>query len=303
MDNRLTTTLGDLSLKNPVMNASGTFGYGEVYAPFFPVERLGAMITKGLTPRPRVGNEPPRIVETPSGMLNAIGLNNIGIEAFIADKLPQLPATDLPVIINVMGESVTEFVELARRAAQCPGISGLELNISCPNVGKVGLAFGVDPAMTGDLVAAVRAVYSKHLMVKLTPQAPDMLAVARSAERSGADSLSVVNTYLGMKIDIRRRKPVLSNRTGGLSGPAIRPLAVRAVYEVVRTVEIPVVGTGGIETAENALEFIMAGAKAVQVGTAQFRNPRALVDLIDGLSDYCDSQQVCIAELVGVANE
>jgi dihydroorotate dehydrogenase (NAD+) catalytic subunit len=273
-----------LRLRSPVMVASGTFAYG-FEAPAVDLGALGAIVTKGTTRRPRHGNPPLRIAETPSGMLNAIGLQNPGVDHVVEAFAPAWARWDLPVIVNVAGDSVEDYVAIARRLDGVPGIAGLELNISCPNV-EAGLQFGVDAVLAGRLTQAVRQATSLHLMVKLTPNVTDLVAIARAIADAGADSLSAINTLVGMKIDVKRRRPVLENQVGGLSGPAIRPLAVRAVWEVAGAVSIPVVGVGGIMTAEDALEFLLAGASAVQVGTANYVRPQAAREIRDGIEAY-----------------
>lgn len=272
-----------LRLRTPVLVASGTFGYGFDV----PIDStaVGAIVTKGTTLQARVGNAPTRIAETPSGMLNAIGLQNPGVEHVARVYAPQWAEWDVPVIVNVAGDSLDEYVEIARRLDGIAGIAGLELNISCPNV-ATGLDFGLDARQAGRLTAAVRAATQLPLLVKLTPNVADIMQIARAVEAAGADSLSAVNTYLGMKIDIQKRQPTLHNQVGGLSGPAIRPLAVRAVWEIAGAVQIPVVGIGGIMTAEDALEFLLAGARAVQLGTVNYIRPDGPHQVVDGVRSY-----------------
>jgi len=273
-----------LRLRTPVLMASGTFGYG-FDAPQSDRSAIGAIVSKGTTLQPRTGNAPIRIAETPSGMLNAIGLQNPGVDHVIRDFAPQWARWNLPVIVNLAGDQVDEYVAMARRLDGVAGVAGLELNISCPNVAS-GLQFGIDPREAARLTAAVRAVTTLPLMVKLTPNVTDIAAVARAVEAAGADSLSAVNTYVGMQIDIRGRRPVLRNVVGGLSGPAIRPLALRAVWEVAGAVQIPVVGAGGVVDAESALEFLLAGAHAVQLGTINYVQPNAPQAVCDGIRAY-----------------
>ena len=273
-----------LRLRSPLMAASGTFGYG-FDAPLVDRAALGAMISKGTTLRPRSGNRPVRIAETPSGMLNAIGLENPGVDHVVEVYAPRWSTWDLPVIVNVAGESVEEYVVCARRLSEAQGIAGLELNISCPNV-EAGMQFGIDARLAGGLTAAVRTVTHLPLMVKLTPNVSDLPAIARAVQDAGADCISAVNTFVGMTNDVHRRRPVLERVTGGLSGPAIRPLALRAVWEVSAAVTVPVLGVGGIETAEDALEFLLAGAAAVQLGTVNYVNPRATTQVRDGIEAY-----------------
>ncbi|MFQ6044042.1 MAG: dihydroorotate dehydrogenase [Candidatus Poribacteria bacterium] len=282
----LNVDIGGIEMKNPVMTASGTFGYGEEYADFVNLNRLGAIVVKGITREARLGNPPPRIVETPAGMLNAIGLQNVGVEAFIAKKLPYLSRYDVPVIVNINGEKIQDYVHLAQRLDGIKGIAGLEVNISCPNVERGGMSFGVDANLTHQIVESVRQNTNLPLIVKLSPNVTDITQIALSAESAGADALSLINTLLGMAIDIRTRRPMLANITGGLSGPAIKPIAVRMVWQTAKVVKIPIVGMGGIMTAEDAIEFLLAGATAIAVGTANFVNPRSSLDIIDGIRDF-----------------
>ncbi len=296
----LTVRIAGLTLPNPVMVASGTFGYGEEYAPFMAVRRLGAVVVKGLSLRPRVGNPPPRLVETPAGILNAIGLENVGVEAFKVEKLPVLRDLGVPIVVNIFGETADEFREIARCLEKADGVSALEANISCPNVARGGMVFGTDPRMTAEVVSSVRSVTSLPLVVKLTPNVTDVTEIARSAEGEGADAISLINTLLGMAVDVESRQPALGNITGGLSGPAIRPVAVRMVWQVAQVVKVPVIGVGGIATAEDALEFIIAGASAVQVGTATFAVPDASVRVLEGIEAYCREHNVRrLTDLVG----
>jgi dihydroorotate dehydrogenase (NAD+) catalytic subunit len=275
-----------LRLKSPVLVASGTFGFG-FDAPQVDRAVLGAIVTKGTTLRPREGNAPNRIGETPSGMLNAIGLQNPGVDHVARVYAPLWATWDVPVIVNIAGDSVDEYVAVVRRLDGVPGIAGLELNISCPNVAN-GLQFGVDPDPAAELTSAVRAVTRLPLMVKLTPNVTDIVAVARAVEDAGADAVSAINTYVGMAIDVRRRRPVLSRGSGGLSGPAIKPLALHAVWQAASAVRIPVVGIGGITTAGDALEFLLAGAAAVQLGTVNYVRPEAAREVHDGIAEYLE---------------
>ncbi len=268
------------------MTASGTFGYAREFERLVDLNRLGAIIVKGLSLEPSPGNKPPRIAETPCGMLNAIGLENVGIKAFIEDKLPFLKTLSPPVFANIYGKSIEEYAELSGRIDDLDGIAGVEVNISCPNVKAGGLAFGVDPKVTADVVKAVRRRTSKTVIVKLTPNVTDITKIARSAEDAGADAVSLINTITGMAIDIDTRRSRLANITGGLSGPAIKPIAVRMVWQVARAVKIPIIGIGGIMTAGDALEFLIAGAVAIEVGTANFVNPRATIDILEGIETY-----------------
>lgn len=283
----LSTKLKDLELKNPVLTASGTFGYGDEYADFINLEALGGFVVKGTTFEPRQGNDYPRMAETPMGMLNCVGLQNGGVELFVADKWPALRNLDTVPIVNVSGARVEDYVACAERLASLDGLKAIELNISCPNVKQGGMAFGTTTDGAASVVEAVRRVWPRHLMVKLSPNVTSIVDIARAVEDAGADSVSLINTLLGMAVDVERRRPVLSTVTGGLSGPAVKPVAVRMVWQVAHAVNIPVVGLGGISCASDALEFIMAGASAIQVGTANFVNPRVTIEIIDGLVDYC----------------
>ena len=282
----LAVRVGAIEMKNPVITASGTFGYGVEFSKLIDLERLGAIIVKGLSLKPAPGNPPPRIVETASGMLNAIGLENIGIDAFVNDKLPELMACKTPIITNIYGKTIEEYTELARRIDAIEGIAGIEVNISCPNVKAGGVAFGIDPEAAGKVIASVRKKTCKTVIAKLSPNVTSVSAIAVSVAANGADAVSLINTLTGMAIDVKTRRPRLGNITGGLSGPAIKPIALRMVWEVARAVKIPVIGIGGIMTAEDALEFLIAGATAVQIGTASFVNPSAAIEIINGLSDY-----------------
>ena len=290
-----------LRLKNPVMTASGTFGYGTEFAKLIDVERLGAIVSKGITLRPREGNPQPRVAETPAGMLNSIGLQNVGVRALVREKAPVWAKWGVPVIVNIAGCSVEEYVEVAEILDGVQGVSGLELNIACPNING-GLDFGTVAEAAAEVTSSVRAVCSLPIIVKLTPNVTDIVPIARAVASAGADAISLINTVLGMVIDIQTRRPFLGNRKGGLSGPAIRPIAVRMVYEVAQAVDIPIVGIGGITCADDALQFIMAGASAVEVGTATFVNPLAPIEIVEGLEAYLEQHGISdISELVGVA--
>jgi len=293
-------SLGKLKLRNPVMTASGTFGYGEEYAPFVDLNRLGALIVKGISLEPRAGNPPPRIMETEGGMLNAIGLENVGVSAFIRDKLPFLRDYNVPVIVNIFGESLDEYRRVAEILGRTKGVQALEVNISCPNVERGGLIFGCDPDLCYEVTRAVKAVTELPVIVKLTPNVTDAAALAMCCEAGGADAVSLINTLKGMSVDIERRAPHLQRVTGGLSGPVVRPVALRMVWEVVKKVSIPVIGIGGIVTAEDALAFLIVGAKAVQVGTANFINPRATMDILEGIEVYLIRHEMRdVNELIG----
>ncbi len=282
----LSVTIGALTLPNPVLVASGTFGNGEEMSALIDVRRLGGIVLKGTTMRPRTGNAPARVVETPAGLLNAIGLQNPGIDETLRDKAPFVKQLGIPCIINVSGESVEEYAELAARSDACAAIDAIEMNVSCPNVKSGGIAFGTNEALLGDAVRAARAATRKPLIVKLSPNVTDIARMAQIAEGAGADAVSLINTLVGMVIDVKRRRPVLANKIGGLSGPAVRPVAVCMTWKVARAVRIPVIGMGGIETRDDALQFFIAGACAVQVGTATFYNPRAAVELVEALRVY-----------------
>jgi dihydroorotate dehydrogenase (NAD+) catalytic subunit len=296
----MSVRLGPLVLKNPVMTASGTFGYGREFEYLVDLSQLGAVVVKGLSLRPMKGNPPPRIVETPCGMLNAIGLANIGLEDFLEEKLPWLRSIDTHLIVNIYGHSIGEYAELAKALKGVEGVSALEVNISCPNVECGGMAFGTDPEMTARVTESVAGNTDKPVIVKLTPNVTDIRLQAKAAAEAGADALSLINTLTGMAIDIETRTPKLGNISGGLSGPAIRPVAIHMVYQAVNAVEIPVIGIGGIMDHRDALEFIIAGASAVQVGTTNFVNPRATLDILKGIGEHCRDRGIkSIKELTG----
>ena len=295
--------IGGVKLKNPVMTASGTFGYASEFEELIDLNRLGAIIVKGLSLEPSRGNPPPRIVETPCGMLNAIGLENVGLEAFLKEKLPFLKKIDTPVLVNIYGKNIADYAELASRLEDIEKIAGIELNISCPNVKSGGAAFGAFPESAAQVVRAVRKSTTRPLMVKLSPNVTDITEIARSVEGEGADSISLINTITGMAIDIETRRPKLANITGGLSGPAIRPVALRMVWQTAQVVKVPVIGVGGIMTAKDALEFLIAGAVAVQVGTANFINPHATIDIIEGIEAFLMERNISdIADIIGTLN-
>jgi dihydroorotate dehydrogenase (NAD+) catalytic subunit len=282
----LSVNLAGIRLRNPVMTASGTFGYGSEFAEYLDLTTIGAFITKGLSLRPKAGNPTPRIVETTGGMLNAIGLQNVGIDAFITEKLPFLRTVDTPAIVNLYGNSLEEYGELAARLDTLPEVAGIEVNISCPNVKQGGIVFGTDPAAAYEVVDLVRKATIKPLIVKLSPNVTDVVAMARSCADAGADALSLINTLTGMAIDLDRRRPILANVTGGLSGPAIKPVALRMVWQVARAVQLPIIGIGGIMSGRDALEFMLAGATAVQVGTANFLDPAAAGRIAREMEQY-----------------
>ncbi len=290
-----------LSLINPVMTASGTFANGIEYQRVFDIQRLGAIVSKAITLRPRQGNVQPRIAETAAGMINSIGLQNVGIDAVLRDVAPIWGSWRVPVIANIAGESTADYAELARRLDGAPGVSGIEMNISCPNV-ESGMEFGADPGAAAGLTRAVRRETGLPLLVKLTPSAGDVPAVARAVAEAGADALTLINTYPAMKIDIEARRPALGWGSGGLSGPALKPIAVRLVYQAAQAVNVPIVGCGGIVSAEDAIEFMMAGASAVQVGTATFRNPRAALDIAEGIEQWMRQHSVAdVRDIIGCA--
>ena len=296
----LRVNIGSLELQNPVMTASGTFGYAREFEDLVNLHRLGGIIVKGISLEPRAGNPPQRIVETPCGMLNAIGLQNVGAERFIAEKMIYLKGIGVPVVVNVLGDTIEEYRKLTERLRGVEGIAALEVNISCPNVKKGGVAFGTVPSMAAAVTEAVKEAADVPVMVKLSPNVSDIIEMAKAVEDGGADSISLVNTLIGMAIDLDRRKPVLANVIGGLSGPAIKPVALRMVYQAASAVKIPVIGIGGIERAEDALEFILAGATAVQIGTANFINPRVSEEVVDGIGDYVKANNLAsIRDLIG----
>jgi dihydroorotate dehydrogenase (NAD+) catalytic subunit len=288
----MTVNLGRLKLKNPVITASGTFGYGEEYSDYVDLNKLGAIVVKGLSLKPRLGNPPPRIMETTGGMLNAVGLQNIGVDVFIEEKLPFLLKYDTAVIANIYGETYDEYKKVAKKLSAAKGVHALEVNISCPNVKKGGVSFGSDPKVAARVTQVVKEETSLPVIVKLTPNVTDIAAIAQAVEKAGADAISLINTLTGMAIDLKTRKPRLRNITGGLSGPAIKPVALRMVWEVVQKVSIPVIGIGGIMTAEDALEFLILGARAVQIGTANFINPHATMEIIEGIQDYLTANRI-----------
>ena len=296
----LSVDFAGIKLKNPVLTASGTFGYGEEFADIIDLNRLGGVIVKGVSLKPIKGNPPPRIWETPSGMLNAIGLENPGVDVFLRDKLTFLRNYDTAVLVNIFGYSLEDYVGVAERLDGVPGVSGLEVNISCPNVKAGGIVFGTDLKAAFELLSAVRRATRLPVIAKLSPNVTDITEFAKAARDAGCDGLSLINTLLGMAIDVRSRRPRLANCTGGLSGPAIRPVAVRMVWQAAKAVSLPIIGMGGIMTAEDALEFILAGASAVAVGTANFVNPRATVDVAEGIGAFLEQQGIgSVRELVG----
>ena len=296
----LSVNVAGMALRNPIMTASGTFGYGAEFAPYMDLQSIGAIVTKGLSLRPQAGNDTPRIIETPAGMLNAIGLQNVGIDAFVEKKVPFLRTVNTPCIANFFGNTVEEYAEMARRLDAIPEVAGLEMNISCPNVKCGGIQFGSDPASAATVVAACRAVCNKPLIVKLSPNVTDVVAMACACVDAGADSLSLINTLVGMAIDVKTRRPVLANTTGGLSGPAIKPVALRMVWQVAQAVKVPLIGIGGIMSATDVVEFLLAGATAVQVGTASFVTPGIAQTIAEDLEQWMQDNGVHdVRELIG----
>ncbi len=299
--NRLETRIGNLVLKNPVLTASGTFGYGLEYDDFFDVAELGGICTKGLSLEPRAGNAPERICETPASMLNAIGLANVGVEAFCRDKLPVLRERNVTVVANIFASSTDDFVKIAERLDAESGVHALELNVSCPNVSHGGIEFGKDPKLAAQVTSAVRKASRLPVWVKMSPEAGDIVAVAKACEDAGADALTAINTIRGMSIDVDAERQRLANRTGGFSGPALRPIALRIVWDLCGAVSIPVIGIGGISTTRDALEFLLAGARAIQVGTASFADPCAARKVLSGIDAHCEKLGITASELVGRA--
>ncbi len=293
-----------LLLTNPVMTASGTFGYGTEYSHMFDIQKLGAIVSKGTTLEPRDGNPQPRLAETASGLLNSIGLENIGVNALIKEKAPIWASWHVPVIVNIAGETVDDYKQLASQLEGIAGISGLEINISCPNIKAGSAEFGANPDLAAEVTTVVRKATSLPILVKLTPNTSDIARVAVAVAEAGADAISLINTLKGMAIDLTQRRPLLGNITGGLSGPAIKPVALYMVYEVAGAVEVPVIGCGGITTASDAIEFIMVGASAIQVGTASFANPRAPLDVLEGIEQFMEKEGIKdIADLIGVTRK
>lgn len=288
----LSIELGPIKLSNPVIAASGTFGYGLEFRDFLDLNRLGAFCTKGLSFRPKIGNEGPRVVETPSGMLNAIGLENVGFEKFVSEKLPLLHGFETRIFVNFFGKTIEEYVEMAKALDGVERIDGVEMNVSCPNVSEGGTYFSSKPEILFETVSAVRKSIDKFLIVKLSPNVGNICEIAKAAEDAGADALSLINTLTGMAYDLETQKPYLGNITGGLSGPAIKPIALRMVNEVSKTVSLPIIGIGGIQSTEDALEFLLAGAKAIQIGTANFFDPTITIKIIEGLEKFFDKNGV-----------
>lgn len=295
----LSVVIAGIRFKNPVMTASGTFGYGLEFTPYTALDKLGAIIVKGLSLKPRPGNPGPRIVETPCGMLNAIGLQNVGVEVFIKEKLPLLKKIKTPVIANIFGETVSDYVEVAKRLDAAGGVAALEVNISCPNVKHGGIVFGTVPNEAHKVVSAVRGATRLPVITKLSPNVTDIRVMVRAVEEAGSDAVSLINTVTGMVIDVEKRRFAIANRIGGLSGPAIRPIAVRMVWEAASVAKTPLIGIGGITTGRDAMEFILAGATAVQVGTANFVDPDAAIKVAEGIEEYVKRHETSVKELVG----
>jgi len=296
----LSVQIGALKLKNPVLTASGTFGYGTEYNDFYDVSQLGGIVTKTITRNPRAGNPMPRIAETPAGMLNSIGLANVGVDRFIQEKLPELQSLDTKVIVNVAGSTIEEYLEVVEMVQDHPRADALEINISCPNVKQGGLAFGTEPQITQSLVSKIRDKTVKPIVVKLTPNVTDIVSIAKAAVDGGADALSMINTVLGMRVDVHTKRPLIARKVAGLSGPAIKPIALAKIYQVSKAVNIPIIGMGGIMTWEDALEFLLVGATAVQIGTLSFVEPDGPIQVIEGLKKYCEDEKIAsITEVLG----
>jgi len=296
----LSVHIGPLKLKNPVLTASGTFGYGTEYRDYFDMSELGGIVTKTITLHPREGNPIPRIAETPCGMLNSIGLANVGVDRFVSDKLPELEGMDTAVIVNIAGSSIDEYAEVAERVQGHPRVDALEVNISCPNVKKGGLAFGTDADITREIVSRVRKTTKKAVIVKLTPNVTDITSIARAAVEGGADGLSLINTILGMGVDIETRKPLIARVVAGLSGPAIKPAALAKVYQVAQNISVPIIGIGGIMDWQSAVEFFIVGAVAVEIGTLSFVQPDGALQVVRGIEQYCEEKGIdTLTDLVG----
>lgn len=300
---KLAVQLGPLFLKNPVITSSGTYGFGEEYAPYCPVEKLGGITLKGITPEPRLGNPVPRLAETPAGLLNSVGLENPGLEAFVESYLPQVRQLPTSVIANISGFSLEDYAVMARAFQKDSGLAALEVNISCPNVKHGGMHFGTHPESAREVISVVKSQTDLPVIAKLSPNVTDIVEMAKAVEQGGADVISLINTLLGMSIDIEKRQPILANKVGGLSGPAIRPVAVRMVWQVAQAVKVPLIGMGGILTWQDAVEFLLAGASAVSVGTGNFINPIAPIEILKGIEDYCQRHGFSsVHEIIGLAN-
>lgn len=297
---KLKINIGNLHLKNPVMTASGTFGYGKEYSDFMDLERIGGVFVKGTTIRERQGNDYPRMAETPSGMLNAVGLQNKGVDYFVSNIYPEIKDFDTNIIVNVSGSTIEDYVECSQKLVALKKIPAIELNISCPNVKEGGMAFGTSACSAADVTKAVREVWNKTLIVKLSPNVTDITEIAKAVEGEGADAVSLINTLLGMAVDINKRRPVLSTVTGGLSGPCVKPIALRMVWQTYNAVKIPVIGMGGISSWQDAIEFILAGSSAIQIGTHNFIDPTISVKVVDGIKEYLDKNNInSITDLIG----
>lgn len=297
---KLKINIGNLHLKNPVMTASGTFGYGKEYSDFMDLERIGGVFVKGTTIRERQGNDYPRMAETPSGMLNAVGLQNKGVDCFVSNIYPEIKDFDTNIIVNVSGSTIEDYVECSQKLVALEKIPAIELNISCPNVKEGGMAFGTSACSAADVTKAVREVWNKTLIVKLSPNVTDITEIAKAVEGEGADAVSLINTLLGMAVDINRRRPVLSTVTGGLSGPCVKPIALRMVWQTYNAVKIPVIGMGGISSWQDAIEFILAGSSAIQIGTHNFIDPTISAKVVDGIKEYLDKNNInSITDLIG----
>lgn len=299
----LSTQFVGITLRNPVVTCSGTYGFGEEYAAYCPLEALGGVTLKGITPLPRLGNPVPRLAETPAGLLNAVGLENPGLDEFIKSYLPKVRELSTAAIANISGFSLEDYVQLARALQKDSGLAALEVNISCPNVKHGGMHFGTDPQSAAEVIAAVKAETDLPVIAKLSPNVTDIVGMARAVQLGGADALSLINTLLGMRIDINQQRPILANTFGGLSGPAIRPVAVRMVWQVFQEVDLPIIGMGGITTWQDAVEFMLAGATAVSIGTGNFVNPQAPLEILKGIQDYCEQRGLAsVRDLVGLAH-
>ncbi|KJR48249.1 Dihydroorotate dehydrogenase, catalytic subunit [Desulfosporosinus sp. I2] len=299
-----TTELAGITLRNPILTCSGTYGFGEEYTAYCPLEALGGITLKGITPLPRLGNPVPRLAETPAGLLNAVGLENPGLEEFLSSYLPKVRKLPTAVIANISGFSLEDYTQMARALRRDSGLAALEVNISCPNVKHGGMHFGTDPQSAEDVIAAVKAETDLPIIAKLSPNVTDIVEMARAVQRGGADAVSLINTLLGMSIDLDRQRPVLANTFGGLSGPAIRPVAVRMVWQVYQAIDLPIIGMGGITTWQDAVEFLLAGATAVSVGTGNFVNPQAPLEILKGIQGYCEKHGIAsVRELVGLAHK
>ena len=300
----LTTELAGITLRNPILTCSGTYGFGEEYTAYCPLEALGGITLKGITPLPRLGNPVPRLAETPAGLLNAVGLENPGLEEFLSSYLPKVRKLPTAVIANISGFSLEDYTQMARALRRDSGLAALEVNISCPNVKHGGMHFGTDPQSAEEVIAAVKAETDLPIIAKLSPNVTDIVEMAQAVQRGGADAVSLINTLLGMSIDLDRQRPVLANTFGGLSGPAIRPVAVRMVWQVAQAIDLPIIGMGGITSWQDAVEFLLAGATAVSVGTGNFVNPQAPLEILQGIQGYCEKHGIAsVSELVGLGHK